>query len=223
MVGPRNAGTAPAVALVLSLAALALAPSAGAVGEPGFHCRDTNRGTATTNPNPRGKPPLAIGDSTMNLPIPNLNQIGFTVNARGCRGTGEANNLIEKLGKRGKLPHLVVLAVYSNGGISLKNVADVLDVLGKRRVLGLVTEYNADNGRRAAPDTSVLFKARRLYPRRVAVLDWVKYSRPHHFVEPAPGAWFLSDLFHPNYTGAQEYANFLARLLPYAREGRHPH
>jgi hypothetical protein len=223
MVGRRNA-RASAVALSLVLVALVgAAPSVRAVGEPGFRCRDTYHGTATTNPNPKGKPPLAIGDSTMNLPLPNLTQIGFSVNARGCRGTGEANNLIEKLGRRGKLPHLVVVAVYSNGGISLKNIAELLDFLGKRRVLGLVTEYNADNGRRAAPDTGVLFKARRLYPRQVAVLDWVKYSLPHHFAEPAPGAWFLPDRYHPNYTGAQEYANFLARLLPYAREGRHPH
>jgi len=33
-------------------------------------------------------------------------------------------------------------------------------------------------------------------------------------VEPAPGAWFLPDLFHPNFTGAPQYANFLAQVLP---------
>jgi hypothetical protein len=42
----------------------------------------------------------------------------------------------------------------------------------------------------------------------------VKYSLPHHKVEPAPGAWFLPDLFHPNFTGAHAYGHFLAQVLP---------
>jgi hypothetical protein len=68
----------------------------------------------------------------------------------------------------------------------------------------------------------VLFKAARQYPHRIFVLDWVRYSRPHHSAEPAPGAWFLPDLFHPNYTGAQAYADFLAQALPLAKNGRFP-
>jgi len=36
----------------------------------------------------------------------------------------------------------------------------------------------------------------------------------HHKAEPKPGAWFLPYLFHPNFTGADAYANFLAQVLP---------
>ena len=64
------------------------------------------------------------------------------------------------------------------------------------------------------PDTDVLVKAAQDHPDQIKLLDWVKYSLPHHKVEPAPGAWFLPDLFHPNFTGAPAYANFLAQVLP---------
>ena len=95
-------------------------------------------------------------------------------------------------------------------------------MLGRKRVLGLVTAYNADTGHPPAPDTDILFKAARQYPHRIFVLDWVKYSRSHHAAEPKPGAWFLPDLFHPNYTGAAAYAQFLAQALPLATAGRFP-
>jgi hypothetical protein len=54
------------------------------------------------------------------------------------------------------------------------------------------------------------------------VLDWVKYSLPHHKADPKPGAWFIYDLFHPNYTGAAAYAIFLAQALPLATDGKFP-
>jgi hypothetical protein len=54
------------------------------------------------------------------------------------------------------------------------------------------------------------------------VLDWVKYSLDHHKAEPKPGAWFLPDLFHPNFDGAAAYAQFLSRALPFAKDGRFP-
>lgn len=208
-------------AVLLGSMALAV-PSAHAAGEPHYGCKKVHLGTADTNPNPRGKPPIAIGDSTMLLPLPDLNEAGFSVNGRGCRGTGESIALIEKLRERGRLPHLVVFAAYSNGGVKPRNIADALEAMGPDRVLGLVTEYDAQTGKAPAPDTGVLFKARKRYPKQVTVLDWVKHSRPHHSVEPTPGAWFLADLFHPNFTGAQEYANFLTKLLRYAPEGRRP-
>jgi MYXO-CTERM domain-containing protein len=59
-----------------------------------------------------------------------------------------------------------------------------------------------------------LFEAERLHPEQVKVLDWVKYSLPHHKVDPEPGAWFLPDLFHPNLVGSAAYADFLSQVLP---------
>src|SRR5262249_20321678 len=147
--------------------------------------------------------------------IPNLNAVGYSVNARGCRGFKEAVEVAAKLRRKHRLPHLVLIDSYGNGGGHPTPIQYAPPPLGRQRVLGLVTAYNADTGQPPAPDTDVLFKAAKRVPHRIFVLDWVRYSLPHHSTDPAPGSWFLPDLFHPNYTGADAYAQFLARALPY--------
>jgi hypothetical protein len=219
MVGVRQGAIGAVVGLCLSVA---FAASAHAAGEPAFNCKQVHRGKADFNPAGKGKAPVAIGDSTMILPIPNLGAAGYSVNARGCRGFKEAVNIARKLKAKRHLPHLVLINAYGNGGVNPRLISEALGVLGKKRVLGLVTAYNADTGEPPAPDTGVLFEAARRYPHRIFVLDWVKYSLPHHAVEPAPGAWFLPDLFHPNFTGAQAFADFLAQALPLAANGKFP-
>jgi hypothetical protein len=121
-----------------------------------------------------------------------------------------------------RLPHLVLVNDYGNGGVTLDEIQGALDVIGKSRVMGLVTEYDADTGHPPAPDTDVLFKARKLHPHQIVVLNWVKYSLRHHAAEPKAGAWFLPDLFHPNFAGAAAYAQFLAQALPLAADGAFP-
>lgn len=212
-------GTAALVALCL---AVGLAATAHGAGEPEFGCKQVHRGKATIDPNPRGRAPVALGDSTMLLPIPNLIAVGYSVNARGCRGFRESINIARKLKAKHHLPHLVLINAYGNGGANPTLIQDALGVLGRKRVLGLVTEYNADTGHPPAPDTDMLFKAARRYPHRIFVLDWVRYSRSHHAAEPKPGAWFLPDLYHPNYTGADAYAQFLATALPLSINGKFP-
>jgi hypothetical protein len=218
MVGLRQ-GTVAVVGLCISLGCAGIAHGSG---EPAFGCKGVHTGEATVNPNPRGLPPILIGDSTVLLPIPNLNAVGYSVNGRGCRGFKEAVEVAAKLRKKHRLPHLVLINGYANGGVNPNLIGEALDVLGRKRVLGLLTEYNADTGHPPAPETNILFRARRQHPRRILLLDWVKYSLAHHKAEPKPGAWFLPDLFHPNFTGADAYAQFLATALPDARNGRFP-
>ena len=219
----RDATVAGLLLATALLVGSLLSASAGhAAGEPAFGCKGIHRGDAEMNPNPRGLPPVAIGDSTMILPIPNLDAVGYSVNARGCRGFRESINIAARLKRKHRLPHLVMINAYGNGGVNPRLITEALRVLGKNRVLGLVTAYNADTGHPPAPDTDILFKSARQYPHRIFVLDWVSYSRPHHKAEPKPGAWFLPDLFHPNFTGADAYAQFLAQALPMARQGSFP-
>jgi hypothetical protein len=213
-------GTVAVAALLISAALVA--GTAHGAGEPGFHCKHVHSSPAAVDPDPTGRPPLAIGDSTMLLPIPNLNAAGFSVNARGCRGFKEAVEVMAKLRQRHRLPHLVLINAYSNGGVNPDLIGEALKALGRKRVLGLITEYDADTGHPPAPDTNMLFQAAHQHRHQIFVLDWVAYSRAHHKADPKPGAWFLPDLFHPNYTGAAAYATFLARALPVAEEGQFP-
>jgi hypothetical protein len=223
MARKRDAAAAGFVLAAAVVAGALLSASAShAAGEPAFGCKKIHRGDADVNPNPKGLPPVTIGDSTMILPIPNLDAVGYSVNARGCRGFKESINIAARLKRKHKLPHLVMINAYGNGGVNPGLITRALKVLGKKRVLGLITAYNADTGHPPAPDTDILFKSARRYPHRIFVLDWVKYSRPHHKAEPKVGAWFLPDLFHPNFTGADAYAQFLSQALPMARQGRFP-
>jgi hypothetical protein len=218
MVGVRQG----AVALIALCLSVAFATAAQGAGEPAFDCKKIHRGTAQFDPNTKGRAPVAIGDSTMILPIPNLDAVGYSVNARGCRGFKESINIAARLKAKHRLPHLVLINAYGNGGVNPGLISQALDVIGRKRVLGLVTAYNADTGEPPAPDTNILFRAAKEHRHRIFVLDWVEYSLSHHTVEPTSGAWFLPDLFHPNYTGAQAFADFLAEALPLARQGRFP-
>jgi hypothetical protein len=224
MPGRGKAGLIVALcALLLCAVVAATGPSgAGAAGEPAFGCGHPHSGKAKVNPNPKGRPPLAIGDSTMLLPIPNLNEAGFSVNAKGCRGFRQSILVARALEKKGKLPHFVVINAYGNGGVNPDLIEMALDTIGPKRVLGLVTSYNADTGEAPAPDTGVIKKAAKRYPKQIVLMDWVRHSLPHHYIEPDPRAWFLPDLFHPNFEGAQGFADFIARYKPLAKEGRRP-
>jgi hypothetical protein len=204
------------VGLALAILSLWQASAALAAGEPAFGCGHVHTAPAQRNPfgSGNGPPPIAIGDSTMLLPIPDLTRVGFDVNAKGCRGFKQSVWVARDLRNRGKLPRLILINAYGNGGVNDDLIKFALKVIGPKGTLVLVTAYDADTGHPPAPDTDVIVNAARAHPDRIELLDWVKYSLPHHKVEPAPGAWFLPDLFHPNFTGAHAYANFLAQVLP---------
>ena len=201
-----------------AIALLALTQPGGAVaaGEPAFGCGHVHTAEAQRNPYgpDDGPPPIAIGDSTMLLPIPDLMRVGFDVNAKGCRGFKQSVWVARDLRNGDQLPKLILINAYGNGGVNNDLIKFALKVIGPKRTLVLVTAYDADTGHPPAPDTDVLVQAAKDHPDQIKLLDWVKYSLPHHKVEPAPGAWFLPDLFHPNFTGAPAYANFLAQVLP---------
>jgi hypothetical protein len=204
------------IGVAATLLALGCPSAAPAAGEPSFGCGHVHTASAQRNPYGAGDgpPPIAIGDSTMLLPIPDLTRVGFDVNAKGCRGFKQSVWVARDLRNRGMLPHLILINAYGNGGVNRDLIKFALKVIGPKRELVLVTAYDADTGHPPAPDTDVIFQAGRDHPDQIKVLDWVRYSLPHHKIDPAPGAWFLPDLFHPNFAGAHAYANFLAQVLP---------
>jgi hypothetical protein len=190
--------------------------SPAAAGRVPLDCGKQHTGQAKFNPYGanHGPPPIAIGDSTMLFPIPDLNRAGFDVNAKGCRGFKQSVWVARDLRNRGILPKLILFNAYGNGGVDDGLIKFALKVIGPKRTLVLVTAYDADTGHPPAPDTDVIVRAAKEHPDRIELLDWVKYSLPHHKVDPAPGAWFLPDLFHPNIVGSAAYAHFLAQVLP---------
>ena len=127
----------------------------------------------------------------MLFPIPDLNKVGFDVNARGCRGFKQAIWVARDMRNRGVLPKLILINSYGNGGVNDDLIKFALKVIGPKRTLVLVTAYDADTGHPPAPDTDVIKRAARDHPDQIKLLDWVRYSLPHHKIDPEPGAWFL--------------------------------
>ena len=159
----------------------------------------------------RGRPPLAIGDSVMLLAIDKLADVGYNVNARGCRGLQEAIGIIKQAESAGKLGHLVVVAVGADYTISMSEVRKTLEILGGRhgekRILGLVTPRELGGG--SGNDADVVREAGERYKNRVKVLDWVNKAGGN------PN-WFQPDGIHLTDSGADAYANLFKKGLKYA-------
>ena len=116
------------------------------------------------------------------------------------------------LKRRGKLPHLMVMALGTDGRVTPAAIQEALDVMGPTRVLGLVTPREAGGG--ANFDAVTMRQAARQNPRQIVLLDWIKYSRGH-------SNWFQPDGTHLTIpAGSRAFAAFLGKAIRFSREGR---
>jgi hypothetical protein len=197
-----------------ALAALAVVAVAGLAAAPaGASCGGVNTAKPKKKVNPKGRAPLAIGDSTMLLALPNLAHEGYKVNARGCRQLTEGLGLIKDARRHHRLPHLIVIALGADASISADQLERAFRLIGRKRVIGLVTPL--ETGDVAGHDAEVVRAEAQRHPKRAVLLDWVQYSQGH------PG-WFQPDGLHLTFPGADAFAKLLRQALPYARAGKHP-
>ena len=151
-----------------------------------------------------GRAPIAIGDSSMLLALPYLAKEGYRANARGCRQWAEGLDVIRKLRHEDHLPRLVVVALGADGVVNKGDIHDALDLIGKKRTLGLVTPR--ETGGVAGHDADVVRKEAEAHSNRIALIDWVKYSAGH-------SAWFQPDGLHLTFEGAEAFAKLLKKPL----------
>jgi hypothetical protein len=140
----------------------------------------------------------------MLLALPNLAKEGYRANARGCRQMSEGLALIRKLRNSDKLPKLVVVALGSNGTVSRNQIHEALDLVGKKRTLGLVTPRETGGG--SSNDADVMRSEARKHANRIELIDWVKYSSGH-------SGWFQPDGLHLTFEGAEGFAKLLRKPL----------
>jgi hypothetical protein len=190
-------GPTLSVVLVLCAAGLVAPETAGAC-DAGRHSR------AVEEPGRAGRAPLVIGDSTSILAAPLLGRLGLEADARGCRQFGQGVQMLAARRRARTLPHVVVLALGANGAIGDGQVAAVLRIIGRHRVLALVT------AKRSATSDATMHRAAKRHPDRVLLVDWVRHSAGH-------GAWFAGDGLHVGQEGARAYARLIRRsVAPYA-------
>jgi lysophospholipase L1-like esterase len=151
-----------------------------------------------------GRAPIAIGDSPMLLALADLAQEGYRANARGCRQYPEGLDLIRSLNRQDKLPRLVVIALGSNGVITEGDLKNALDLVGKKRTLGLVTPRESGGG--AGHDAQLVREFAHEHSNRAYLLDWVEYSAGH-------SSWFQPDGLHLTFDGADAMARLFKKPL----------
>lgn len=159
----------------------------------------------------KGKPPLVVGDSVMLLAVERLAGEGFNVNARGCRHWAEGHALLVERKRRRRLPKLVVMALGANWKITRDDIGRTRRLLGRDRVLALVTPR--ESGGWSGADAANMRAAAKAHPRNVKLLDWVRFSRGH-------GSWFSGDGLHLSWAGVGGYVRCLRRALRHAEGPR---
>jgi lysophospholipase L1-like esterase len=152
-------------------------------------------------------PPLALGDSTMLLSLPGLAHDGFEANAHGCRQFFQALDMLRQMRAGGTLPHMVVLALGANGSVTGSEIGQTLGVLGRHRLLVLMTPRELGGG--SGSDAATERAQARQHPGRILLLDWVSYSAGH-------ASWFAGDGLHLNPTGVAAFTSLISRAYPYA-------
>jgi hypothetical protein len=188
------------VVTVLALIALAV-PGVSRAG-----CGGTQ--IAYARAHPRGQlPPLAIGDSTMLLSLPGLSAAGWTANAHGCRTVRQALGILGHLRARRELPHMVAIALGSNGGLASPDIDEALRLICCGRILVLVTPRELGGG--SGPPAAIERSAAHAHRDRVLLLDWVADSAGHP-------QWFQPDRLHLTLRGVAAFNALLSHVLPYA-------
>lgn len=155
--------------------------------------------------------PLAIGDSVLLGAAEELAAGGWRVNVRGCRQMDEGLAVLRARARAGNLPRLVALALGSNWVVESGQISAALRILGPRRTLALVTPREAAGAGTA--DAARMRAAARRLPRRVRLLDWVRYSGRR-------GGMTYADGLHLTPRGQAGMARLMARALPLARGPR---
>jgi hypothetical protein len=199
--------------IMLLVAVLLTAPPAAEAACGGVKAAASKRNMV------RGSEPFAIGDSVMLLAVNGLARAGFNVNAQGCRRWSQGHAILRRKKRQGRLPRLVVMALGTNWSITRREIGRTRRLLGRRRVLALVSPREPGG---YTTDARRVRAAVRAHPRNLKLLDWVRFSRGH-------GSWFSGDGIHLTWTGVRNYVRCFKRVLPFAagpraarRDTRHP-
>ena len=185
--------------IVLAAALLVAAPTGAQAACGGVVAKGSKRNLV------KGPEPFAIGDSVMLLAVNRLARTGFNTNAQGCRQWRQGHAMLRRKKRQGRLPRLVVMALGTNWYITRRDIGRTRRLLGRKRVLAIVTPREPGN----TGDAKRIRAAGRAHPRRIKVIDWVRFSRGH-------GGWFGGDGIHLTYTGVDKYVRCIRRSLRFA-------
>jgi hypothetical protein len=182
------------VTIAVALLAVASAPAGACCRRVHVYPSQVDKGA--------GPPPLAIGDSVMIPAAQRLARSGYEVDAREGRFMRHALDILRTRKRKNRRPSLVVVAIGTNFPATYAEIRTALRLLGPGRRLAFVTPFRSWR----ALDSSAIHRAHRHRPRRVEMIDWAAYARPHP-------SWFWGDGTHLRPSGASAYARLLRGAL----------
>ena len=112
--------------------------------------------------------------------------------------------MIRKLKREDHLPKLVVVALGSNGSVTKGNIHDALDLVGKKRTLGLVTPRELGGGAVTTPTSSA---------RGAQAQEPDPCCSTGSSTAPGTPSWFQPDGLHLTFDGAEAMARLFSGLL----------
>lgn len=199
---PRTSATLACLAAIFS--AITLIPPAAAVPPATATASAVTtapRSSMVSAATPKGR--FAIGDSVMLGAKPNLAAHGFTVDAKVSRQFFKAPGLLRARGSA--LPRNVVVALGTNGNITLRDCKAVVTLAGPSRRVFFVNNKVPRSWESA--NNAMLARCDAAFERnRVGVIDWKAYSAGQF-------GWFGGDGIHLTGTGRRAYASLIDAVV----------
>ncbi len=160
--------------------------------------------TTTTVPTPTVIPKLAIGDSVMLGAAPQLQALGFLVDAKESRQFANGVEAAETLQAQGRLGDVVVVHLGTNGPIGAAEMNRLMAALADvPQVLLITNDVDRDY---TAGNNGLIYDAWNTYP-NVELLDWQGLD------DGCPGDCLYSDGIHMKPAGSQYYATLITGVL----------
>lgn len=185
------------------------ASAASRHGPGSLAARPTPSPSATTATVPvkkiSGSQVTAIGDSVMLASAPELRRVlpGIYIDALVSRQMSAGLQVVQSLADSGRLRHVVVVGLGTNGTVTTGEISELLHLIGPHRELVLVNTYEARPWEHEV-NTTLTATARR-YP-NVVLANWLRAIRDRTGL-----LW--PDQVHPRPPGAKLYAEVVYRAI----------
>lgn len=147
----------------------------------------------------------AVGDSVLAATSPSLQDIfpQMYVDAQVGRQVYMVPDVLKNLQAQGHLADTVLLVEGTNGAFNEEQLAQIMDVLGKRQVYWVNVHVPTKSWQNSV--NKGIKEAGRKYP-NIHVINWYDYSNGHE-------SWFYNDDVHPNKVGTDKFANLVAQKI----------
>ncbi|MFD1318500.1 acyltransferase family protein [Loigolactobacillus zhaoyuanensis] len=151
-------------------------------------------------------PLVGIGDSVMLDGLDSLQKVfpQMIIDATVGRQANSSEAILNSYASQGVLANNVLIGLGTNGAFTDTQLDAIMQTLGKQRTVFWINVRVPTRSWQNTVNDSLQRAAKR-WP-NLTIIDWYHYSNNHP-------DWFYDDQVHPNETGKQYYADFIAKQV----------